>query len=76
MLEGKKGVPTYTIVKAAAQEHKTGVNRLGYSPLQLVTGKAVAIPSLSMGNEANERVTDSEAVQRTIETINKTIFMF
>ena len=47
------------------------MNRAGYSPLTLVTGKAVTIPGLTMGNEGSESVTDSEAVRRIMETIHK-----
>ena len=47
------------------------MNRAGYSPLTLVTGKAVSIPGLTMGNEGSESVTDAEAVRRIMETIHK-----
>ena len=33
-----------TAVKMAAWTHNTSVNILGYSPLQLVTGKSVVLP--------------------------------
>ena len=46
----------------------TSVKKLGYSPLQLVTGRAVSIPGLTMGNEVTESLTDSEAVQHSLET--------
>ena len=45
------------------------VNKLGYSPLQLVTGQAVSIPGLTTGNEVTESMTDSEAVRRTMENL-------
>ena len=60
---------TDSLVKAAAWTHNTLVNKLGYSPLQLVTGQAVMIPGLTTGNEATESMTDSEAVQRTMENL-------
>merc|ERR1712240_441528 len=59
------------LVKTAAWTHNTNVNRAGYSPLTLVTGKAVTIPELTMGNEGSESVTDSEAVRKIMETIHK-----
>merc|ERR1712240_940089 len=59
------------LVKTAAWTHNTNVNRAGYSPLTLVTGKAVTIPELTMGNEGSESVTDSEAVRKIMETIQK-----
>ena len=52
--------------------HNTSINKLGYSPLQLMTGKAVTLPGLTTGNEATESMTDSEAVQRTMENLAKT----
>ena len=75
-MEDKKTPLTDALVKAAAWTHNTLVNQLGYSPLQLVTGKAVSIPGLTMGNEVTESLTDSEAVQRTLETMMKTISEF
>ena len=37
----------------------------------MVTGKSVTLPGLATGNEATESMTDCEAVQRTIETLNR-----
>ena len=54
-------------MKAASWTHKTIVKKLGYSPLQLVTGKAVTNPGLTRGNEEIESMSDPEAVQRTIK---------
>ena len=62
LLEEKKTALSDLLVKAAAWTHNTSVNKLGYSPLQLVTGKAVAIPGLTTGNIATESMTDSKAV--------------
>ena len=39
-----KVVLTNDLVKAATWVHNTNVNRLGFSPLQLATGKAITIP--------------------------------
>ena len=36
-----------------------------------MTGKAVSIPGLTMGNEGSESITDAEAVRRIMETIHK-----
>ena len=47
-------------VAMAAWTHNSNVNKLGYSPLQLVTGKAVNIPGLTMGDEATDSQFDSE----------------
>ena len=72
LLEEKKTALSNSLIKAAAWTHNTPVNKLGYSPLQLVTGKAVKLPGLTTGNIATESMTDSEAVQRTMELLNKT----
>ena len=58
-----------SLVKAAAWTHNTSVKKLGYSPLQLVTGQAVMIPGLTTGNVATESMMDSEAVSRTMENL-------
>ena len=52
------------------------MNKLGYSPLELVTGKAVTIPGLTTGNVATESMSDSEAIQRTMENLAKIISKF
>ena len=70
-MEDKSVGLTDVLVKTAAWTHNTNVNRAGYSPLTLVTGKAVSIPGLTMGNEGSESVTDAEAVRRIMETIHK-----
>ena len=41
-----------------------------------MTGKAVTLPGLTTGNIASESMTDSEAVQRTIENLTRTISEF
>ena len=69
LMEEQKVSLSDSLVKAAAWTHNTLVNKLGYSPLQLVTGQAVMIPGLTTGNEATESMTDSEAVRRTMENL-------
>ena len=65
MMEDRKTPLTDALVKAAAWTHNTSINKLGFSPLQLVTGKAVTLPGLTTGR-SSESMTDSEAVQRMI----------
>ena len=72
LLEEKRTALNDSLIKAAAWTHNTLVNKLGYTPLQLVTGKAVTLPSLTTGNEATESLTDCEAVQRMMEILTKT----
>ena len=76
MMEDKKMPLTDSLVKAAAWTHNKSVNKLGFSPLQLVTGKAVSIPGMTTGNVASKSMTDSKAVQRTMETLSRTISEF
>ena len=76
LLEEKKTPLNYFLVKAAAWTHNTSINKLGYTPLQLVTGKAVTLPGLTTGNKATESLTDSEAVQKTMELLAQTTHEF
>jgi len=76
LIEEKKVPLSDSLVKAASWTHNTSVNKVGYSPLQLVTGKAVTLPSLTTGNVATESMTDSEAVQRTLENLTKILAEF
>ena len=62
LMEEKKTTMTDSLIKAAAWTHNTSVNKLGYSPLQLVTGKSVTLPGLTMGNDTTESMTDCKAV--------------
>ena len=75
-MEERKTALTDSLVKAAAWTHNTSVNKLGYSPLQLVTGKSVTLPGLTTGNAGTESMTDCEAVQRTMENLSKTVSEF
>ena len=75
-MEENKTPLTDSQVKAASWTHNTSINKLGYSPLQLMTGKAVTLPGLTMGNVATESMTNSEAVQRTMENLAKVTFEF
>ena len=64
------------LVKAASWNHNISINKLGYSPLQLATEKAVIIPGLTIGNLATESMIDAEAVKNIIETLTKTTVKF
>ena len=69
LMDEHKTPLTDSLVEAAAWTHNTWVNKLGYSPLQLVTGQAVMIPGLTTGNEGNESMMNSEAIRRTMENL-------
>ena len=51
----------------AAWTHKSNVSKLGYFPLQLVTGKAVNIPGLTIGDEATDSLFYLESVKKIME---------
>ena len=51
-----------SLVKAAAWTQNTSVNKIRYSHLQLVTGKAVSILGVTCSNVATESMIDSKAV--------------
>ena len=70
-MEEKKTALNDSSVKSAAWTHNTSVNKLGYTPLQLVTGKSVTLPGLTTGNESTDSMNYCEAVKRTMETLNK-----
>ena len=76
MIEDKKVGLTDVLVKTVAWTHNTNVNRAGYSPLALVTGKELTIPALTMNAVASESMTDAEAVRRIMEMIQKTTTEF
>ena len=67
IIEEQKTPLTDSLIKAAAWTHNTSVNKLGFSPLQLVTGKAVTIPGLTAGRVATKSMMDSEVVQKMME---------
>merc|ERR1712033_65418 len=76
LMEEKKMDLDDTLVKTAAWTHNTNVNKLGYSPLTLVTGKAMSIPGLTMGNEGTESLTDAEIVSKILGTMQKVMREF
>ena len=54
-------------VEMASWTHNTNVNVLGFQPLQLVTGKNVMIPGLTMGNMAKNSLYDDEMIRNIME---------
>merc|ERR1712115_586844 len=71
LMEDKKTGLTDAVIKAAAFTQNSNVNKAGFSPLQLVAGKAANIPGFTMGNEGSESLKDAEAVNRIMETRHK-----
>ena len=76
LMEEKRVPLSDSLVKAAAWTHNTSVNKLGFSPLQLVTGKTATIPGLTTGTVATKIMTDAKAVQRTKENLTNVISEF
>ena len=76
LMEEKKTALSDSLVTAAGWTHNTSINKLGYSPLQLVTGKSVTLPGLTTGNVSTKSVTNCEVVQRTMDTLNRTVSEF
>ena len=64
LMEEEKVALSNSLVKVAAWTHNTSVSKLGYSPLQLVTGQVVTIPGLTTRSIATESMTDSESDMR------------
>ena len=73
-MEAEKVPLTDSLVKATAWTHNTSINKLGFSPLQLVTSKAVIIPGLTTSNVATKSMTDSKAVQRDNRVFSRDYF--
>ena len=76
LMEEKKTPLSNSLIKAASWAHNSSVNKLSYTPLQLVTGKAVTLPGLTTGNEGMESMTDCKAVQCMMERLNNTVSEF
>ena len=55
LMTEKKTALSDSLVKAAAWTHNTSINKLGYTPLQVVTGKSVTLPGLTTGNMNREK---------------------
>ena len=75
-MEEKKVPLNDSLVKAAAWAHNSSVNKLGYTPLQLVTGMSVMLPGLTTGNDGTESMTDCEALQRMMERLSSAVSEF
>ena len=60
---------TDTLLMAAAWMHNTSVTKLGYIPLQLVTGMSCNQLGLTMENKATKSLSDMDAVLEVMERI-------
>ena len=66
-MEEDKKIGLQEAVTMLAWTHNMNVNVLGYSPLQLVTGKSIVFPGLTTGNEVTESLYDDEAIRKIME---------
>ena len=66
-MEEDKKITLQEAVSMASWTHKTNMNVLGFSPLQLMTGKNVVFPGITSGNEAMDSHYDDEVVRRIME---------
>ena len=67
IMDGDSKISLQDAVNMAAWTHNTNMNILGFSPLQLVTGKNVIFPGLSVGNIATELLYDDKLVRKIME---------
>ena len=67
VMEEDKTISLEDAVNMAAWTHNTNVNTLGFTPLQLVTGKNIIFPGISAGNISTESLYDDEAVRKIME---------
>ena len=47
--------------------HNSNVNKMGFTPLQLVTGKNIVFPGISTGNIATESMYDDKMVRKIMD---------
>ena len=66
-MEEVKNLRLQTVVNMASWTHNTKMNVLGFSPLQLVTGKSIVLSGLNNGNVTTDSEYDDEAVRKIIE---------
>ena len=66
-MEEDKKIVLQEAVTMSAWTHNMNVNVLGYSPLQLMTGKSIVFPGLTTGNTATDSLFDDEAVRKIME---------
>ena len=76
ILEENKQKLTDVIIKTAAFTHNTSVNKAGFSPLQLVIGKATKIPGLTMGIKYSKSLIDARVNNKIMETRSKITQLF
>ena len=66
-MDEDKKVSLEEAVDLASWTHNTNVNVLGFQPLQLVIGKSVMMPGLTMGEMATDSLYDDEMIRNIME---------
>ena len=67
IMQQDKELTLQEAVHMAEWTHNTNVNVLGFTPLQLVTGKSVVMPGLVNGDVATDSLYDDEQVRKISE---------
>jgi len=67
VMEENKKLTLQEAATMAAWTHNMNVNVLGYSPLQLMTGKSIVLSGLTSGNVATESLYDDESIRQIME---------
>ena len=67
IMDEDKKISLSEAVDMSSWTHNTNVNVFGFQPLQLVTGKSVMIPGLTMGNMATYSLYDDEMIRNIME---------
>merc|ERR1712030_98948 len=68
VMEENRKIALQEAVTMSAWTHNTNVNVLGYSPLQLMTGKSIMFPGLTTRDTATDSLYDNETVRKIMET--------
>ena len=66
-MEEDKNVRLQIVENMESSTHNTNVIVLGFSPLQLVTGKSIVLPGLNNSNVATDSEYDDEAIRKMME---------
>ena len=67
MMDEDKKISLEEAVEMASWTHNTNVNVLEFQPLQLVTGKSIMIPGLTMGDLATDSMYDDQMIRNIME---------
>ena len=67
VLESDPRLDLQTAVNLASWTHNTNINKLGYTPMHLATGKSVIFPGIAVGNKATDSLTEHEVVRKIVE---------